>query len=91
VKELSDEGHEVVVLMDANQNESRCYRPKTHDQKLKSDTGFKIVGTIDGSLKTFVQNIGLHNNLDTKHGDENMPPSRSPGSSVIDYVYISEG
>jgi hypothetical protein len=59
VKELRDEGHEVVVFMDANQNESRCYRPQTHDQKLKSDTDFNIDGTIDGYLKTFVQNTGF--------------------------------
>jgi hypothetical protein len=42
-------------------------------------------------LKTFVQNTGLHNIINTKHGDENVPPSRCPGSSVIDYVYVSEG
>jgi hypothetical protein len=33
----------------------------------------------------------LHNILNTKHGDENVPPTRCPGSSVIDYVYVSEG
>jgi hypothetical protein len=33
----------------------------------------------------------LYNILNTKHGDENVPPSRIPGSSVIDYVYVSEG
>jgi hypothetical protein len=91
VKELHEEGHEVVVFMDANQNEARWYRPQTHDQKFKSDTGFNIDGTIDGSLKTFVQNTGLHNIINTKHGNENVPPLRSPGSSVIDYVYVSEG
>jgi hypothetical protein len=42
-------------------------------------------------LKTFVKNTGLHNILNTKHGDENVPPTRCPGSSVIDYVYVSEG
>jgi hypothetical protein len=56
-----------------------------------SDTGFNIEGTIDGSLKTFIENTGLHNILNTKHGDENVPPTRCPGSSVIDYVYVSEG
>jgi hypothetical protein len=90
VRELHDEGHEVVVFLDANQNESRCYRPQTHDWKFKSDTGFNIDGTIDGSLKTFVENTGLHNILNIKHGDENVPPTRCPGSSVINYVYVSE-
>jgi hypothetical protein len=86
MRELRDEGHGLVVFMDVNQNESRCYRPQTHDRKFKSDTGFSIDGTIDRSLKTFVQNTGLHNILNTKHGDEKVPPSRCPGSSVIDYV-----
>jgi hypothetical protein len=54
VKVLRDEGHEVVVFMDANQNEARYYRPQSHDQNFKSDTGFNVDGTIDGSLKTFV-------------------------------------
>jgi hypothetical protein len=91
VRELCDKGHEVVVFMDENQNESRCFRPQTHDRKFKSDTGFNIDRTIDGSLELFVQNTGLHNILNTKHGDENVPPSRCPGLSVIDYVYVSEG
>jgi hypothetical protein len=66
-------------------------RPQGHDLKLKYDKGFKIDGSIDGSLKTFVENTGLHNILNTKHDDDNVPPTRSPGSSVIDYVYVSEG
>jgi hypothetical protein len=91
IRELRDEGHEVVVFLDANQNESRCYRPRTHDQKFKSDTGFNIDGNIDGSLKTFFENTGLHNILNTKHGDEIVPPTRCPSSSVIEYVYVSKG
>jgi hypothetical protein len=55
------------------------------------EKGFNVDGTIDGTLKTFVQNTGLHNILNTKHGDEKVPPKRIPGSSVIDYVYVSEG
>jgi hypothetical protein len=70
--------------MDANQNDSRWYRPQTHNLKFKSDNGFNIDGTIDGSLKRIVQNTGLHYN--TKHVDENVPPTGSLGSSLIDYV-----
>jgi hypothetical protein len=32
----------------------------------------------------------LGKTLNTKHNNENMPPTRCPGSSVIDYVYVSE-
>jgi hypothetical protein len=91
IRELRDKGHAVVFFLDAHQNESRCYRPQTHDWKFKPNTGFNIDGTIDGSLKTFVESTGLHNILNTKHGDENVPPTRCPGLSVIDYVYVSEG
>jgi hypothetical protein len=42
-------------------------------------------------LKTFVENTGLQNSINTRDGDENVPPTRSPGSSVINYVYVSEG
>jgi hypothetical protein len=86
VREFRDEGHEVVVFMDANQNESRCYRPQTHDHKFKSDTGFNI----DGSLKTFVQNTGLHNILNTKHGDENVPPCQLSTMSTSIQILIQK-
>jgi hypothetical protein len=77
--------------MDANQNESRCYHPQGQDLKFKWEKGFNIEGTIVGSLTMFIENTGLHTTLHTKHGCENVPPIRSPGSSVIDYMYISEG
>jgi hypothetical protein len=57
VKELRDEEYEVVIFMDANQNESRCYRLQTHNLKFKSDNGFNIDGTIDGSLKGLLEDI----------------------------------
>jgi hypothetical protein len=33
----------------------------------------------------------LHSIINTKNGDESVPPSRCPVSSVIEYVYDSEG
>jgi hypothetical protein len=59
--------------------------------KFKPEKGFNIDATIDGSLKKFFENSGLHNILHTKHGCESVPPTLSPGSYVIDYVYVSEG
>jgi hypothetical protein len=67
VKELRDKGNEVVIFMDASQNESICYRPQTHNMKFKPDNGFNIDRTIDCSLKTFVQNTGLQNILNDVH------------------------
>jgi hypothetical protein len=39
----------------------------------------------------FLNNTGLYNALKNKHGSENVPPTREPGSKVIYYVFVSEG
>jgi hypothetical protein len=80
----------VDLFIDANQNDKRCYRPKGHDKKFESDGGFNIDGHIDDSLKTFMENTGLVNALNNKHGSGNFQPTREPGSKVIDYVRVSE-
>jgi endonuclease/exonuclease/phosphatase family metal-dependent hydrolase len=38
-----------------------------------------------------MENTGLVNALNNKHGSGNVPPTREPGSKVIDYVLVSEG
>jgi endonuclease/exonuclease/phosphatase family metal-dependent hydrolase len=38
-----------------------------------------------------MENTGLVNALNNKHGSENVPPTRAPGSAFIDYVLVSEG
>jgi hypothetical protein len=38
-----------------------------------------------------MDNTGLVNALNNKHGSLNVPPTREPGSKVIDYVMVSEG
>jgi hypothetical protein len=72
-------------------NDRWCYRPQGHGNHFESKTGFNTDGRIDGSLKTFLENTGLYNALNNKHGSENVTPTREPGSKVIDYVFISEG
>jgi hypothetical protein len=49
--------------MDANQAEERAYHQQPHNIKLVTKKGFHVDGTIDGSLQTFMQNIGLTNIL----------------------------
>jgi hypothetical protein len=80
----------VAIFIDANQNDKRCYRPQGHDKQFKSDGGFNIDGRIDGSLKTFMENTGLVNALNNKHGSGNVPQTREPESKVINYVLVSE-
>jgi hypothetical protein len=38
-----------------------------------------------------MENMGLVNALNNKHGSGNVPPTREPGSNVIDCVLVSEG
>jgi hypothetical protein len=76
IHELRNKGHDVGIFIGANQNERRCYRPQGHTDHFESKTGFNIDGRIDGSLKTFLENTGLYNALNNKHGPENVPPKR---------------
>jgi hypothetical protein len=38
-----------------------------------------------------MENTGLVNALNNKHGSESISPTREPGSKVIDYVLVSDG
>jgi hypothetical protein len=91
VDDLRNKGHDVEIFIDANQNDRRCYRLQGHADHFESNTGFNIDGRIDGSLKMFLQNAGLYNALNNKHGSKNVPPAREPGSKVTYYVCVSEG
>jgi hypothetical protein len=90
ILEIRNKEHDVAIFIDTNQNNRRCYRPQGHVDHFESKTGFNIDGSNDGSFKTFLLNNGLYNALNNKHGSEIVPPTREPGSKVIDYVFISE-
>jgi hypothetical protein len=91
IHELRNKGHEVAIFIDANQNDRQYYRPQGHADHFESKTGFNIDGTINGSLKMFLENAGLYNALNNTHGSDNVHPNREPGSKVIDYVFVLEG
>jgi hypothetical protein len=92
VNDLIYKENDMAIFIDANQNDKRCYRPQGHDKQFESDGGFNIDGRIDGSLKTFMENTGLVNALNNTHGSGNVPPTREPGSKVIDYYsMVSKG
>jgi hypothetical protein len=89
VHELIHKFHDVEIFIEANQNDRQCYRPQGHADHFESKTRFNIDDRIDGSVKTFLENTGLYNALNNKHGSENLPPTKGPGSKVIHYVFIS--
>jgi hypothetical protein len=51
-EELKTDGFEVVVFIDANEKLDHRVRSQNHDHKYKSDKGFHIDGSIDGSIAT---------------------------------------
>jgi hypothetical protein len=63
VEKLKADGHEVLILMDANQAEEQVYQVHTHNEKFVTKKVFHVDGSIDGSLQSFIQNYGLINVL----------------------------
>jgi hypothetical protein len=66
-EELMTDGFEVVVFIDANKTLDNIVRSQNHDHKYKSDKGFHIDGSIDGSIATYTQNCCLSNILSERH------------------------
>jgi hypothetical protein len=52
VEKMKANGHEVLILMDANQSEEQTYQPQAHNIKLVTKKGFSVGGTIDGFLQS---------------------------------------
>jgi hypothetical protein len=67
VEELKNNGHEVLILMDANQAEEQTFQPQTHNTKIVTKKGFHVDGSIDRSLKRFMHSCGLINVLRQMH------------------------
>jgi hypothetical protein len=67
VQELLQGGDEVILFLDANQDEFQPYRPQDHDACFKTKGGFQVDGSIDGPLRSFMANCGLTNTLTDVH------------------------
>jgi hypothetical protein len=63
VEKLKVDGHEVLILMDADKLEEQVYQAQTHNEKFVTKKGFHVDISIDGSLQSFIQNCGLINVL----------------------------
>jgi hypothetical protein len=90
---LKTYGFEVVVFIDANETLDHRLLSQNHDHKYKSDKGFHIDGSIDGSIATYTQNCGLSNILSERHDESgaDIPNTHFRGSKQIDCVLTTAG
>jgi hypothetical protein len=66
-EELKADVFEVVVFDDTIEPIDHSVREQSHQDKYKSDSGFHICGSIDGSITTYIRNCGLINTLTELH------------------------
>jgi hypothetical protein len=90
VQELQQEGEEVILFLDANQDDQQRYRPQEKNECLKTRTRFHVDGSIDGSLRTFMANCGLTNALTDVHSEQ-VPNTHVRGSNQIDFALVTDG
>jgi hypothetical protein len=92
-EELRTDDFEVVVFIDANETLDHRVRSQNHDHKYKSDKGFHIDGSIDGSIATYTQNCGLSNILFEPHSEygADILNTHLRGSKQIDFVLTIAG
>jgi hypothetical protein len=90
VQELQQGGDEVILFLDANQDEHQSYRPHEHDECFKTKGGFHVDGSIDGSLRTFMSNCGMTNALTNVHLEQ-VPNTHVRGSKQIDFALVTDG
>jgi hypothetical protein len=92
-EELKTDGFEAAVFIDANKMLDHQFRSKNHNQKYKSDKGFHIDGSIDGSIATYTHNCGLSNTLSERHAETgtDIPNTHLIGSKQIDFVLTTAG
>jgi hypothetical protein len=58
VQDLQEKGHEIIVMIDANQPEGQHYQSQLHNEKFRTAHGFHVDGSIDGSIQTFMSKCG---------------------------------
>jgi hypothetical protein len=90
VQELLQGGDEVILFLDANQDEYQSYRPQGHDACFKRKQGFKVEGSIDGSIRSFMANWGLTNALADIHSEQ-VPNTHVRGSKQIGFALVAYG
>jgi hypothetical protein len=90
VQELQQEGDNVILFLDANQDEHQMYRSQEHNECFKTKCGSHVDGSIDGSLRTFTANCRLTNALTDVHSEQ-VPNTHVSGSKQIDFALVMDG
>jgi hypothetical protein len=90
VQELQQEGDEVILFLDATQDDQQKFRSQEHNECFKTKSGFHVDGSIDGSLRTFMANCGMTNALTDVHSEQ-VPNIHDRGSKQIDFVLVTDG
>jgi hypothetical protein len=92
-EELKTDCFEVAVFVDANETLDHRFNSQNHDHKYKSDKGFHIDGSIDGSIATYTRNCGLIKTMSERHAETGtaIPNTHRRGSKQIDFVLTTAG
>jgi hypothetical protein len=88
VQELQQEGEEVILFLDSNQDDQQTYRRQEHNECFKRRSGFHVDGSIDGSLCTFMVNCGLINALMDVHSEQ-VPNTHVRGSKHMYFALVT--
>jgi hypothetical protein len=86
-EDLKADGFQVVFFIDANEPIDN------HDHKYKSENGFHIDGSINGSIATYIKNCGLSNILVECHAESGAEISNTHlrASKQIKFVLATPG
>jgi hypothetical protein len=90
VQDLQGKGHDIIVMIDANQPEGQYYHRQLHNEKFRTAQGFHVDGSIDGSIQTFMSKCGLDNAI-TLMNDGVVPNTHMRVSSQINFPLASVG
>jgi hypothetical protein len=88
--QYQDLQHEVIVMIDANQDEDQQYCDQGHTAQYATSKHFNVDGSIDGSLHSFMGHCGLRNALREFHGGV-LPNTQMRGSKQIDFILTTGG
>jgi hypothetical protein len=92
-EELKTDGFEVAVLIDANETIEHQFCSQNHGHKYKSEKGFHIEDSIDGSIVNYTRNCGLSSILAERHAETGtaIPNTHLRGSKQIGFVLTTAG
>jgi hypothetical protein len=83
-KDFKAYGFEVVVFIDANEPNDHSVHAQNLQHKYKSNNGFHIDGSINGSIAAYIRNCGLSNILAKRHAESDSEiPNTKLGYRIL--------